>query len=323
MTNNTATAAPTTSAEKLAAALDAATEPMTQAALAAAAGVGRSTATTWLGQQVAKGLAVRTMHDKAPATFARPAAQAETCDECHAPTYAHDLDCAVINGTVYTPAAAEVPEVDDPAVAEFVAALDTMTTPAQAAAAMGALLATEEATEAGTLPACDVCLSTGPHTADCSEGPGVDADEDAAQDAAWRAEQADATVVDTRQVPAPAATVPGTCHCGDDTVGHVHPTRLEKAAAAANATDAARPRRTRTGGAANAKAAAWVKAEEALTAAGPEGLPVPGLWQVLQDAGLALSGAYALVNAKRTDGTLVTATDARVLKDRRYALATR
>lgn len=89
--------------EKLAAALAAATDPMTQSELAAAAGVGRSTATTWLGQQVAKGLVVRTMQKNAPAAF--------------------EL-------TREVPTTAQVDEA---------------------------------------LPACDVCLSTGPHLEDCSE----------------------------------------------------------------------------------------------------------------------------------------------------------
>jgi len=299
MTNNaTAPAAHTaTAADKLAAALDAATAPMSQAALALAAGVGRSTATTWIGQQVTKGLAVRIMHEHGPATFAR------------------------------------------------------------------------------ALPACDVCLSTGEHTADCSEGPAPEADDDlaatevteedddepvreatAADEDSWdareewaaeaaldaEADELDAAAAEAAeevpaeyvaegdaeeaavvaQVAAAEAQAMGpalapTCHCGGDDNGHVHPAKVEAAAPEA----APRARRTRTSG--GSKDGAWEKAAAALGEAGPEGLPVPELWKVLQEAGLALSGAYALVNAKRADGTLTTAAEARVLKDRRYALAAR
>ena len=312
MTNNaTAPAAHTaTAADKLAAALDAATAPMSQAALALAAGVGRSTATTWIGQQVTKGLAVRIMHEHGPATFARAL---PACDVCLS-TGEHTADCSE----------GPAPEADDLALAGAAAtrimdewAATEATEEDDDEPVREATAADEDSWDAREEWAAEAALDA---EADELDAAAAEAAEEVPAEYVAEGDAEEAAVV--AQVAAAEAQAMGpavapTCHCGGDDNGHVHPAKVEAAAPEA----APRARRTRTSG--GSKDGAWEKAAAALGEAGPEGLPVPELWKVLQEAGLALSGAYALVNAKRADGTLTTAAEARVLKDRRYALAAR
>lgn len=98
-------------------------------------------------------------------------------------------------------------------------------------------------------------------------------------------------------------TVPA-CHCGDDTVGHVHPRAITAAP------------RTRGGSNAGKVDRARAAALAALTAAGDAGMTVPAVWDAMQLAGpLAHAGAYALLNTMRGEGA-VTTTDERAVRSR-------
>lgn len=107
----------------------------------------------------------------------------------------------------------------------------------------------------------------------------------------------------TVDAPAAPVTVPA-CHCGDDTVGHVHPRAITAAP------------RTRGGSNAGKVDRARAAALAALTAAGDAGMTVPAVWDAMQLAGpLAHAGAYALLNTMRGEGA-VTTTDERAVRSR-------
>lgn len=142
------------------------------------------------------------------------------------------------------------------------------------------------------------------------DGPAATDAVDSTMEALDAAEDGDATAtaddgIVAAMIPAESApvTIPA-CHCGDDTVGHVHPRAITAAP------------RTRGGSNAGKVDRARAAALAALTAAGDAGMTVPAVWDAMQLAGpLAHAGAYALLNTMRGEGA-VTTTDERAVRSR-------
>lgn len=186
----------------------------------------------------------------------------------------------------------------------------TNTAPTTAAVKLAAALSTTPQSAAAVLAATGLGKSTVRNglAALVKSGKATRHDADGAY--TYTSTAADQAAAAQAAAPAQEAAAPAdnTCHCGDDTVGHTHTTR--------------RARRSSTGTTRVSKDAAWAAVTATLTAAGADGVDVPTLWAALMAEGLALTGAYNLVNARRTAGDLVTTVDHREVRSRKYALAT-
>lgn len=122
----------------------------------------------------------------------------------------------------------------------------------------------------------------------------------------WDADRPGVRAEDDVPTPAPAADA---CKCGDDTVGHVHPAPRKAVRAAVDA--------AKKGKIDRARAAALA----ALTAAGADGMPVPAVWAVMQEAGpLAEVGAYHAVNALTKEGAVIVTAE-RAVRERTARIA--